>query len=126
MKHGFTIIETLIVIAFIFVVTTVIAIQVLNIEAMHRDEDRKTAINTIFYALENSFYAANKYYPETISESNLTVVDQALFTDPSGRHLGEAECDYVYIPANCDNGHCQEYTLKAKLEKETEYIKKNV
>ena len=92
---------------------------------MHRDEDRKTAINAMYYALEESFYKEHKYYPEFISEENITVIDPSLWTDPSGHNLGDPLSSYSYEAANCHNGKCQEYTLRAKLEKEDTYTKYN-
>ena len=100
-------------------------IQKANIDAMNRDEDRKTAINAMYYALEEGFYAQNKYYPETISEDNLKMIDPALWTDPMGINLGSEGSSYSYEPANCTNGKCKEYTLRARLEKEAIYEKKN-
>ena len=92
---------------------------------MHRDEQRKEAINAMYYALEEGFYAENGYYPEEISEENLKVMDPQLFTDPYGVNLGREGSSLVYEPANCENAKCKEYTLRAVLEKEDEYIKKN-
>ena len=100
-------------------------LQKTNMEAMQRDERRKEAINAMYYALEEGFHAANGYYPETISEDNLKVMNPALFTDPLGINLGVEGSSYSYEPANCENGKCQEYTLRAVLEKEEDYIKKS-
>ncbi len=92
---------------------------------MDRDEKRKTAINAMYYALEEDFYKEHGYYPESISEDNLKVVDPALWTDPFGFNLGDADSSYSYEPANCKDGKCKEYTLKATLEKEDNYTKYN-
>lgn len=92
---------------------------------MERDENRKAAINAMYYALEEGFYAKNHYYPESISEENLPFIDPTLWTDPSGINLGSEGSSYSYEPANCLNGKCKEYALKANLEKETTYIKYN-
>ena len=92
---------------------------------MERDNDRKTAINAMYYALEESFYKTNGYYPETISEENITVIDPALWTDPNGLNLGDPSSSYSYEPANCAQAKCKEYILKATLEKEDAYIKTN-
>ncbi|MBR3414611.1 type II secretion system protein [Candidatus Saccharibacteria bacterium] len=124
-KSGFTILELAIVILFVTIALVLFFIQKSNMDAMKRDEDRKIAINAMYYALEEGFYATNKYYPETISESNLTVMDPALFTDPNGVNLGQEGSNYTYTPANCEDGKCKEYTLRAELEKEATYIKKN-
>ena len=125
LKNGFTIIEIIIVGAFTALLLVIFFIQKSNIDAMSRDEDRKTAINAMYYALEEDFYAKNGYYPEYISEENIKVIDPALWTDPSGHNLDNPESSYSYEPANCKNGKCQEYILKATLEKEDTYIKYN-
>ena len=124
-KSGFTIIELAIVLVFSTLLVILFFVQKANTDAMHRDEQRKEAINAMYYALEEGFFVENGYYPETISEENLKVMDPQLFTDPYGINLGLEGSTYSYEPANCDNGKCKEYTLRAKLEKEDEYVKKN-
>ena len=124
-KSGFTILELIIVATFIGLLFLLFFVQKTNLDALGRDEDRKTAINAMYYALEESFYKTNGYYPETISEQNITVIDPALWTDPDGHNLGDPKSSYSYQPANCNNGKCKEYILKANLEKETTYIKTN-
>lgn len=125
MKKGFTILELVIVATFAGLLFLLFFIQKTNLDALARDEDRKTAINAMYYALEESFYKDNGYYPETISEDNISVIDPALWTDPNGYNLGNPKSNYSYQPANCDNGKCKEYILKAELEKENPYIKTN-
>lgn len=90
---------------------------------MNRDEQRKIAINAMFYSLEEGFYPEHSYYPETIFEDNLTTMDPNLFTDPYGYILGEDGCTYRYEPANCTEGRCRQYTLRAIMEKEDDFIK---
>lgn len=124
-KKGFTILEIIIVAFFATLLLILFFVQKSNIDAMERDEDRKTAINAMYYALEESFYQEHKYYPETISEDNIKVIDPALWTDPYGFNIGNANSSYSYTPANCKDGKCKEYILKAELEKEDAYIKNN-
>ena len=124
-RSGFTILELVIVILFLCLAVGLFFMQKINIDAMKRDETRKTAINAMYYSLEEGFYAENGYYPESISEANLKTMDPSLFTDPLGTNLGVAGSSYSYEAANCDNGKCKEYTLRATLEKEDVYIKKN-
>lgn len=124
-KKGFTILEILVVAVFATLLLVLFFIQKSNIDAMERDEDRKTAINAMYYALEESFYKENGYYPETISEDNIKVIDPALWTDPYGINLGDPLSSYSYEPADCKDGKCKEYTLKADLEKEDDYVKRN-
>ena len=122
-KNGFTVLEVIVVAIFASLILALFFIQKTNIDAMERDEDRKIAINAMYYALEESFYKENGYYPESISEENIKVIDPALWTDPLGFNLGDPDSSYSYEPANCENGKCKEYTLKAELEKEDAYIK---
>ena len=124
-KKGFTVIEIIIVAVFASLLFILFFIQKANVDAMDRDEKRKTAINAMYYALEESFYAQNKYYPETIGEDNIKVIDPALWTDPSGLNLGDELGSYFYEPANCNDGKCTEYILRAVLEKEDMYVKRN-
>ena len=91
---------------------------------MKRDENRKIAINAMYYALEEGYYAENSAYPETIeSESVLPWIDPQLFTDPNGFTLWQEDSDYSYEGTNCENAKCKSYTLRAKMEKEDFYIK---
>lgn len=124
-KSGFTILEVIIVGLFASLLLIFFFIQKQNLDAMKRDENRKIAINAMYYALEESFFKEHKYYPEHISEQNITVIDPALWTDPDGHNLGTPGSSYSYEPANCKDGKCREYTLKATLEKEDTYIKYN-
>ena len=124
-KKGFTILEIIIVAVFSTLLLILFFVQKSNMDAMERDEDRKTAINAMFYALEESFYKDHGYYPETISEENITVIDPSLWTDPNGFNLGDPLSSYSYEPMNCKDGKCKEYTLRAELEKEDAYIKNN-
>ena len=124
-KSGFTIIEIIIVAIFATLLFALFFIQKSNIDAMERDEDRKIAINAMYYALEESFYKEHHYYPEFISEENIKAIDPALWTDPNGINLGTEGSSYSYEAANCKDGKCQAYTLKAELEKEDTYVKYN-
>ena len=124
-KKGFTVLEIIIVSIFACLLFIIFFIQKSNLDAFNRDNTRKTAINAMYYALEESFYKDNGYYPESISEENIKVIDPSLWTDPLGFNLGNPDGSYFYEPANCKNGKCKEYTLKAILEKEDTYIKYN-
>ncbi len=124
-KKGFTLIELTIVGAFAALLVIIFFIQKANVDAMNRDDDRKIAINAMYYALEEYYYPKNGYYPAEISEDVLPVVDPALFTDPFGLNVGIDGSTYVYEPANCNaENECREYTLRAQLEKEDTYIKR--
>jgi len=122
-RSGFTILEIIIVAIFASLLLILFFVQKSNIDAMERDDDRKVAINAMYYALEESFYAKHGYYPESISEENIKVIDPALWTDPLGFNLGDPAGSYFYEPADCKEGKCKEYILKANLEKEDTYTK---
>ena len=124
-SRGFTIIEIVIVLLFVSLSSVLFFTQKSNYDATARDEQRKTTINTIHYSLEEGFLKQYGYYPESISETNLPTVDPALWTDPNGTLFGTPGSNYTYEPASCYQGRCEEYTLKAVLEKESAYIKTN-
>lgn len=124
-NSGFTVIE-LVATAVIFGVASIFFfIQKQTIEVKAQDDTKKTAINAMYYSLEEVFYPANKYYPLTISTDNLKPVDPALFTDPSGVKLGDEGSAYSYTATNCTKNKCKSYTLKASLTNEADYIKKS-
>lgn len=124
-KKGFTVLELMIVGVFAALLLIIFFIQKSNVEAMDRDDERKTAINAMYYALEEYYYPKYGYYPDSIDETILPVIDPALFTDPFGTNLGIEGSTYTYEVANCNSkNQCREYTLRAILEKEDAYIKK--
>ncbi len=126
-KKGFTLIEVMIVGAFATLLVVLFFIQKSSVEAMARDDQRRTAINAMYYALEEYYYPKYGYYPSEISEENLPVIDPQLFTDPFGTVLGIDGSTYYYEPANCNSeNQCQEYILRAQQEKEPTYTKKGM
>ena len=91
---------------------------------MKRDEDRKTAINAMYYALEEGYYVENEGYPENIENAEtLRWIEPDLFTDPTGLALWQEDSNYTYESSDCEDGKCKSYTLRAKMEKEADYIK---
>ena len=123
-KKAFTVLELILAIVFVGIFVVLFFIQKNNIEAMQRDEKRKTAINAMYYALEEGYYEANKAYPEHIESADvLPWIDPNLFTDPFGNNLWNNGSDYVYETSDCEDGKCKSYTLRATLEKEDEYVK---
>lgn len=125
MKHsrGFTVIELLVVVLFLAVAATVLIIQRNNLTATQRDTERKTAINAMYYNLEEVAYKQDTKYPKVLNDKTLTAMDPNLFTDPEGRTLGSGDSDYRYEPTNCDEVGCASYTLRADLEKEADFVK---
>jgi type II secretory pathway pseudopilin PulG len=126
-KHldGFTVIELLFVTVLIGTASFIFFAQKQNLEVVAQDDKKKIAINAMYYSLEEVFYPANKYYPQSINSDNLKSVDPALFTDPNGVKLGTAGSSYAYSPTNCSEGKCKSYTLKTTLENEDDFIKTN-
>lgn len=88
-QNGFTVIE-LIVVASILIAAGIVAfIQVNNINIANQNAQRKTAINSMYYALEEVYYKKNQGYPSSLKSSTLPSVDPGLFTDPDGFTLGK-------------------------------------
>lgn len=123
--HGFTIIELLVAIVFLTAIGVLFFIQKNNLQIAGRDEQRKIAINTIYYGLEESFHAKNGYYPASIDEKTLTTVPAELFTDPLGVKLGDSASNYRYEPLNCTDNKCKGYNLRTTLENEADFVKTN-
>ena len=132
-QSGFTVIELIVVAIVLTIAGAMIYFQTSNNTIAHQDEQRKTAINAMYYALEEVYYPANKSYPEKISSDVLKSVDPALFTDPSGFTLGKDDAssalvspNYHYDATDCDtSGKCKGYTLRSDMAKEAQYVKKN-
>lgn len=124
-KKGFTIIELVIVIAIAGIASIFFFIQKGDLEAASRDTQRKTAINAIYYSLEEVYFKENQSYPRTITPELLPSVDKDLFTDPSGVMIGESNSDYRYEPTSCEGNSCKHYTLRTSLEMEDDFVRKN-
>ncbi len=122
-SRGFTVIEIIFVIVLIGAASIIFFIQKQNLSVVAQDNTSKTAINAMYYGLEEVFYPANQYYPQTISSDNLKSVDPTLFTDQNGIKIGETGSVYTYLPTNCTDSKCKSYALKTSLNKEDDYIK---
>jgi prepilin-type N-terminal cleavage/methylation domain-containing protein len=134
--RGFTVIELVIAFVVLAVLAAFFAIQHNDLLSAHRDEQRKTAINAMYYNLTEVFYKDHKYYPRVISRDNLTGIDPAMFTDPDGFILNgdncadvdgndaTGYCSYHYESLNCNgNGECQAFKLSADMEREATFEK---
>jgi prepilin-type N-terminal cleavage/methylation domain-containing protein len=124
-SRGFTVIELLFVVVLFAAAAIIFFVQKNNLEVGNRDDQRKVAINAMYYSLENVYYPGHNYYPETIDSSTLPSVDPNLFTDPTGKKLGDASSNYRYQATNCTNNECKSYTLRSTLENEADYVKKS-
>ena len=124
-QRGFTIIELIFIIVLLGAASILFFVQKNNLEVAGRDETRKTAINAMYYSLEEVFYKTNGYYPQTIDEKVLPSVDPDLFKDPSGVKIGESDSNYRYEATDCDADHCKSYTLRTTLENEADFVKES-
>jgi len=124
-QRGFTVIELLLVTVVLTIIGVVFWQQFNTVQAAARDDERRHAINSMYYNLEDIFYAKNKFYPKTITEKNLTAMEKDLFTDPNGVKLGDSQSDYRYEPVNCSGDECKGYTLRASMEKEADFVKES-
>ncbi len=124
-SNGFTVVEIIVVILFLGVATVILFVQKANLSATQRDDDRKTAINAMYYNLEEVFFEKNAYYPSKIDSKTLRAMDPSLFTDPEGVKMNEQNSSYFYEGLNCNNEQCKGYKLHANLEKEAAFTKTN-
>lgn len=133
-SNGFTALEMVFIIILLGIACLFFFTQRNTIKAAARDDQRKTAINAMYYSLEEVFYKQHSYYPQTIDEKILPSVDPSLFIDPDNIKMGKAQIidgvtvqpDYYYEPVNCSfDGKCQSYTLRGLLENEADFIKKS-
>lgn len=121
-QSGFTVIELIVVIVLFVLAGMFFLQQKTQIERVDRDRERKTALNAFHYSLEEVYYKANNHYPRSIDAKVLPSVDPKLFEDPEGRVVGSQDSDYTYEALSCEGNKCKEYTLRAKLESESDYV----
>ena len=122
-SRGFTIIELLFIIVLLLAASLIFFVQRQNVVVAANDNQRKTAINAMYYGLEEVYYAQHQSYPETIDSATLPSVDPTLFTDPDGNTFGTPQSEYHYESVNCTNNQCKSYTLRATLQGEADYVK---
>ena len=124
-QKGFTVIELLIVAAFLITVAILGFFQYSKITNESQNSQRRTSINAIYYSLEEWFYAKNNYYPEKIEDNTLPTMDAALLSDPKNVKIGSGESDYRYEPRKCNDGKCKSYSLRTSLHDEDDYVKES-
>ena len=122
-QRGFTVIELVVVVAFLCAIAAVAWTQIKTLNSMHRDDTRRTAINAMYYSLEDVYYQKNKSYPRTIDEKTITAIDPSLLADPDGAKIGTAESNYKYLPTDCVNDVCKSYSIRSTMEREADYVK---
>lgn len=124
-QKAFTVIELVATIALLAVIGVLVWSQLQQINMAARDDKRRTAINAMYYNLEEVYFKQNKNYPRSIDEKVLTAMDKELFTDPNGKKLGDGASSYRYEPLDCSTKGCKGYTLRTTLEAEADYVKEN-
>ncbi len=143
-SSGFTVIELFVVIIVLIAASLLFFYQKNSLEIARLDERRKTAINAIFYNLEEVYYPKHHAYPAELTTATLPAVDPDLLTDTNGVKISEkldmSQLDdatkqlltsdsprlseYIYEPINCDSaGNCKSYKLRVALANEGDYIK---
>lgn len=122
-QRGFTVLELIVAIVFLAVAGTVFFVQKRDLSVAANDSQRKTAINSIYYNLEDVYYPANKSYPLNLTSDKLKGLDPEMLKDPNGKTFGEEGANYRYEPKDCDGDKCKSYTLTADLEKEADFVK---
>lgn len=121
---GFTVIELLVLLAFIIGAGVLFFVEKNQIEQTRRDTQRKVSINAMYYALEEVYHPQNGHYPSTIDSKVLRSVDPSMFQDPNDVKIGTEGSDFRYEPTGCTTDNkCTSYTLKSTMEREAEYIK---
>lgn len=131
-QSGFTVIELIFAVVVLSLASVIFFLQKNNIEVTFRDDQRKTAINAMYYGLEEIYYKQNKSYPRTLNEETLPFIDPDLFVDPNGVKLGQTtitvddeeqlvQPDYSYEGTNCTEDSCKSYKLRATLEQEDDF-----
>lgn len=124
-QRGFTVLELIIAIVFLLIAGTIFYIQKRDLEVARRDSDRKTAINQLYYNLEDVYFPANKAYPEKLTTDGLKGIDPQILKDPRGIAVGDYGSNYRYEPKDCKDGKCKSYTLTADLEAEGDFTKQS-
>ena len=124
-QKGFTVIELIVVAAFLITVAILGFSQWSKLTSEKNNTTKRTAINAIYYSLEEDFYKRNGYYPEKIDDKALPTMDAALLTDPAGVKLGEGTSSYRYEPTDCSDTKCKSYIIRTSLVGEDDYIKES-
>lgn len=123
---GFTVIEVLVVLVVLIGAGSLFLSQKSTFDAINRDNQRKTAINAMYYSLEEAYYPEKKHYPQTIDSKTLRTVDPALFTDPDGYVLGDPNSNYRYESSDCSlDGKCGSYIIYSTMEREETFERKS-
>lgn len=124
LKKQFTLVEIIVAISFMGLVVVGIFLVQSQVAKVDRDRQRKTAINTMHYSLQEVYYPKNRSYPKTLDEKTLPTTDPDLFTDPRGIKIGIQQSDYSYQGLACEANSCRSYILRTKLENEVDFVRR--
>ena len=122
---GFTVIEIIVVALTFAAVGILFFIQFNDLQAKNRNDKRKTAINSMYYTLEEVHYKDNNYYPQNLSKDSIPSIPESLLKDHNDVMVGDEGSEYRYEPTNCIDNKCKSYTLRTSLEKEGDFVKKS-
>lgn len=111
-QRGFTVIELIVVAIVLAVASVMVFAYANNVSATNQDEQRKTAINAMYYALEEVYYKQHSSSPATLTTATLPSVDPALFTDPDGFTLGKEALSEDELEKLISNGDTSDDTAK--------------
>jgi hypothetical protein len=124
--RGFSVVELLAALTFLGILVAVLLFQRQTLTMIRHDQARKTAINAIHYNLEEVVRPELGGYPRVLKASQLKAMDSNLLKDPHGTMIGETDSDYRYEPTGCNGGDlCTGYTLRADLDREADFVRKN-
>lgn len=124
-QSGFTTIELIIAVLLLCAIGALFMLQKNEADTLGRDTKRKTAINAMYYNLQEVYFPTQKFYPRVIDATNLTAMDPQLLKDPKGVLVGQRTSDYRYQPTGCDGDKCSGFVLRALLEKEEDFVKQS-
>lgn len=124
-QAGFTVTEGIIMLAILLGVGFFIYGQWQYFSMTNRNEDRKTAVNSLHYYLTEVYYPKHKAYPVMLSPENVNAISKDAFTDPLGRPITDPRSDLRYDPSQCDGSSCESYTLRANLEQAEDFIRES-
>jgi len=111
-QSGFTVIELIVIAAVCALAAFLVFFQINKLTVANQDAQRKTAINAMYYALEEVYYKEHSYYPSTLTKSTLPSVDPSLFTDPDGFTLGQDVLSKDELQKLINNGNTSDDTAK--------------
>jgi prepilin-type N-terminal cleavage/methylation domain-containing protein len=103
-QAGFTVIELIVVAIVLAIAGFLVFNQINTIRVANENNQRKTAINAMYYALEEVYYKKHQAYPASLTSATLPSVDPNLFTDPDGFTLGKEALSEDELQKLIDNG----------------------